>query len=81
MKKLFKQKCAKCHGSKGVGDTTYGEIVGATDLTNASWQERVDDNRLLNSIRHGRGQMPGFGKKLNDEQIASLALYVRTFKK
>ena len=80
-RKLFKQKCAKCHGADGAGNTTYGQIVGATDLTDREWQQQVDDERILNSLTHGRGQMPAFDKKLTNEQLASLALYVRSFKK
>jgi len=80
-KRLFKQRCVKCHGSDGTGNTTFGQIVGATNLTDPEWQQRVDDKRLVNSIKHGRGQMPAFGAKLTDEQITSLALYVRAFRK
>lgn len=81
IRKIFKRKCIKCHGSDGTGNTTFGQIVGATNFTDAEWQERVDDKRLLNSIKHGRGQMPAFGEKLTEEQIYSLMSYVRTFKK
>lgn len=80
-KKLFKQKCVKCHGSDGSGNTTYGQIIGATNLTDPEWQERVDDKRLVSSIKHGSGQMPAFGEKLTEEQIASLTSYVRTLRK
>lgn len=79
-KRVFKQKCAKCHGQDG-GGNNYGQIIGATNLTDPEWQQRVDDKRLINSIKHGRGQMPGFGEKLSEEQITALMLYVRTLKK
>jgi mono/diheme cytochrome c family protein len=79
-KKLFKLRCAKCHGTDGAGDSPYGKIVGATNLRDPKWQEKVDDDRLMNSIKHGRGQMPGFNKKLTDDQIDSLALFVRTLR-
>ena len=79
-KKLFSQRCAKCHGSDGMV-TTYGQIVGATDLTDPSWHAKVDDKRIVNSITHGRGQMPSFETKLSKEQIELLADYVRGFRK
>lgn len=79
-KRLFKQKCAKCHGQDGAGNN-YGQIIGATNLTDPEWQQRVDDQRIINSIKHGRGQMPASGEKLTDEQITALMLYVRTLKK
>ena len=80
-KKLFKQKCIKCHGVDGVGDTTFGEVVGAADFTDSEWQKRVDDARLVNSMTYGRGQMPSFGKKLSKEEIVMLLAYVRAFKR
>lgn len=79
-RKLFKLRCAKCHGANGAADSSYGQIVGATNLRDPNWQEKVADDRLVNSIKHGRGQMPGFGKKLTDDQIDSLALFVRTLR-
>jgi cbb3-type cytochrome c oxidase subunit III len=80
-KKLFKQHCVRCHGEDGVGETPRGQIVGATDLTDQDWQKRVDDQRLVNSITHGRGEMPAFTNKLSKDQIKSLLAYVRAFKK
>lgn len=80
-KKLFSQKCVKCHGSDGAGKTVFGQVVSATDLTDPAWQERVDDKRITNSITHGRGQMPSFEKKLSKEQIELLSNYVRAFKR
>lgn len=80
-KRLFKQRCGRCHGPDGTGNTTSGQVIGATNLTDPEWQERVDDKRLVTSIKHGRGQMPAFSEKLTEEQIASLVLYVRTLGK
>jgi cbb3-type cytochrome c oxidase subunit III len=80
-KKLFGQKCVKCHGSDGMGKTIFGQIAGATDLTDSKWQDKVDDKQIVNSITHGKGQMPSFEKKLSKENIELLANYVRGFRK
>src|SRR6185369_14890484 len=77
----FSQKCVKCHGSDGTGQTIFGQIAGATDLTASKWQDKVDDKQIVNSITHGKGQMPSFEKKLSTEQITLLSTYVRTFRK
>ena len=77
---IFKQNCVKCHGTEGRGKTVDGETTGAQDFTEQDWQQRVSVQRLLNSITHGRGQMPAFGKKLSEEQIKSLAALVLTFR-
>ena len=79
-KRVFKQRCSKCHGQDGAGND-YGQIIGVTNLTDPQWQQKVDDKRVLNSIKHGRSQMPAFGEKLTEAQINSLVLYVRTLGK
>jgi len=80
VKVVFKQHCAKCHGTDGRGRTVEGEIAGAQDFTDQDWQQRAEEQRIINSITHGRGQMPAFEKKLSKEQIKSLSAFVLTFK-
>jgi mono/diheme cytochrome c family protein len=50
----------------------------ARNLSDARWQASVSDERLHNSIRRGRENMPSFAKKLNDEQIKALIAEVRS---
>jgi mono/diheme cytochrome c family protein len=81
-KHLFKEKCARCHGDDGRGNTTLGEILDPPDFTDKNWwQGDVQDQRLMSSIRNGKGDMPKFEKKLTDQQIESLIKYVRQFDK
>lgn len=79
VKVVFKQHCAKCHGTDGRGRTVEGEIAGAQDFTDRDWHNKMEEQRIINSITHGRGQMPAFEKKLSKEQIKSLAVFVLTF--
>jgi mono/diheme cytochrome c family protein len=81
-KALFAQKCARCHGNDGRGETTIGRIVGSPDFTDAEWWEKRADNKpLVASVTNGRKGMPAFGKKLTQREIISLVSYARTFKK
>lgn len=77
---IYKQNCARCHGSNGRGETVVGEISGAPRFTSGKWQESVSDKRMEVSIMHGRGDMPAFEGKLSRKQISSLRAYVRSFK-
>lgn len=77
---IFKQNCVRCHGTDGRGKTVDGEVAGVQDLTDQDWQNRVKEQRIINSITHGRGQMPAFGKKLSEQQIKTLAAFVFTFR-
>ncbi|HSP62121.1 MAG TPA: cytochrome c [Pyrinomonadaceae bacterium] len=77
-KTTFDAQCAKCHGKDGRAHTTRGRLAHARDMTNASWQNEVTDERLFNSITKGKGKkMPAFGKKLSEDQIDALVRYVR----
>ena len=67
-KKLYFGNCAHCHGADATGD----EGPDLHDL----W---VSDRRIATVVKRGiKGEMPTFGKKLNDSDIAALIAYVRT---
>jgi mono/diheme cytochrome c family protein len=77
---LWIATCASCHGREGQGD---GEArpPGATlpDFTTAAFQHSRSDQQLAQVIRDGRGMMPAFGKRVNDQGIAVLVQYIRSF--
>jgi len=79
---LFRQKCSKCHGADGSGDTSLGRIANAPDFTDGGWWAKHSSSaQRVNAIAQGKKSMPAFGKKLTKAQIASLAAYVQRFKK
>jgi mono/diheme cytochrome c family protein len=81
-KTTFDAQCSKCHGKDGRAKSLHAKHVHARDMTDASWQNEVSDERLFNSITKGKGKnMPAFGKKLSEDQIDALVRYVRQFKK
>lgn len=81
---LFKSKCSSCHGVTGDGKTKYGEKEKLPDMTSAEFQKGIKDAEIVDVITNGKASNPkkkGYKGKLTDEQIASLAKYVRTLKK
>lgn len=77
---LFKQKCTKCHGADGSGDTSMGRIFNAPDFTDGGWwAKHSNTGELTSTITRGKKSMPAFGKKLTKAQIAGLATYVQHF--
>ncbi len=67
---LFERNCAHCHGDDARGDE------GPT-LFNLA----MSDARIAKRIKDGiKGEMPKFGSKLNDANIAALIAYLRTLK-
>ncbi len=60
--------CSSCHGGEG-GGSQGPRLAGSEQLQETPFVARI--------IIHGRGGMPGFGGRLSDEDIASVASYIR----
>lgn len=82
-KALFNEKCARCHGEDGRGETRDGKMLDAPNFTDEKWwaEEDKGDEHFVNFITNGKDGMPAFGKKLSNEEIKALVSYVRRFKK
>jgi cytochrome c6 len=70
---LFEKKCATCHGKDGKGQTKMGEKMGIKDFA-ASSASAAD---LEKTIGEGRGKMPSFKGKISDEEIKSVADFIK----
>src|ERR1700704_2676296 len=55
---LYKQKCSKCHGADGSGDTSMGRIFNAPDFTDGGWWAKHPSNELAGVITRGKKNMP-----------------------
>jgi mono/diheme cytochrome c family protein len=81
---LFRNKCARCHGADGRGDTPLGQTYNVPDLTDADWWRKHSDianaRSLTAVVTHGKAGMPAFGKQLRPSDITSLVKYVRKFR-
>ena len=77
---LYASKCVICHAKTGVGTPAW-RAKGQPDLSSSEWQKTHSDEQIAVRIREGKGKMPGFGKKLSDEEIKALVKQVRTLKK
>src|SRR5262245_49557029 len=82
-KSLFKEKCARCHGEDGRGQTVLGQMLNPPDFTEEKWgkTEFVSDDDLAEIVGRGKSEMPAFGKKLTRQEIAHLIMYIRLFSK
>ena len=69
-RRLFAMNCAHCHGDDARGD----EGPDLHDL-------HKSDARIRQVITAGiKGEMPSFAKKLGDEDIRALTVYLRSLK-
>ena len=84
-KKLFLQKCQRCHGPEGKGDGPDADADHADDmdLTNATKAADNPDGVVFYKIWQGRSEprMPAFQDQLTKEQAWAIVAYVQTLRK
>ena len=80
-KKIYTDKCLKCHGEKGKGDgpKAWDLSKKPADYTDKEKMAKFTDADLKKVTKDGKKPMPAFGKKLSDEEIDSVIAYIRTF--
>ena len=78
-KALYLDHCSDCHGNKGRGDGSNAADleVRPSDLSRSAVLEQTD-GELFWKISEGRKPMPGYGRKLSEEQRWQLIHYIRT---
>ncbi len=73
----YSAHCARCHGADGKANTPKGRELEADDLTTGKVQG-MSTARITNIIKHGKGDMPGFGR-LSNAQISQIIRTVKSF--
>lgn len=76
---LYKSKCQACHGPDGKGDTAAGKKLGVKDFHSPEIA-KMSDEELIDITKKGKDKMPGYDKKLTDDQIKDLIKYIRALK-
>ncbi|HMD40092.1 MAG TPA: cytochrome c [Candidatus Acidoferrum sp.] len=77
---VYLEKCANCHGDTGKGDgpDAANYFPSPTNLTDAPHVNSVTDGEIFYQISQGRKPMPGFKRRLTEEQRWQLVLFVRS---
>ena len=75
---LWLVSCATCHGREGRGDgPARPPNVEMKDLTDPTWHAETTDEQIAQVILEGRGEMQGFGDRINPRGIAALVGHIR----
>lgn len=88
VERMFKAKCAPCHGADGKGATKQGEKMKIGDMTSAAFKKEMTPDKITKTILEGvnrekdgvKQEMKPLRGKLTDEQIAQLTAYVQALK-
>jgi len=82
-KKWWGYDCAVCHGKDGDGKGGVAEEMKlkVTDFTNPATLKERTDGELFYVLKHGKGDMPAEGARLNSDGLWNLVNYVRSLAK
>ena len=75
---LYGTHCSSCHGGDGRSNTPKGRDTDADDLTTSKVQN-MSAAKMSRIIKNGKGDMPGFAKKLTAAQITAIIRHVKGF--
>jgi cytochrome c6 len=73
----YNVKCAVCHGTTGLGDTSPGKQLNIKPFTDSTVLA-MSDATLQNIIVSGSGKMPAYKGKLPDAEVTNLIQYIHT---
>ena len=80
---LWNKHCKSCHGKDGLGDGPKAAQLDTPsgDFSTAAFHKQSDGSLFYKTLE-GRDDMPGFKKKIPDEEdLWQLVAHMRTFKK
>jgi mono/diheme cytochrome c family protein len=79
-KTVYMQRCATCHGESGKGDGPAGKALNPPprDHTNKEYMDTLTDDQIRTTVMDGKGAMPPHKALLNDAELTSVVMYVRS---
>lgn len=75
--KVYKAKCASCHGPDGKGETAAGKVTKARDICSAEVKKEADA-AWTDIIVKGKNKMPSYDKKITDAEVKDVIAYMRS---
>jgi len=74
--KVYKAKCASCHGPDGAGATPAGKATKARDFCSEEVKKESDEEWTAIIVK-GKNKMPAYDKKIADAEIKDVVGYIR----
>jgi len=74
--KVYKARCASCHGPDGGGATPAGKATKARDFCSEDVKKESDDDWTAIIVK-GKNKMPAYDKKMTDAEIKDVVAYIR----
>jgi len=77
---LYRTHCIDCHDQDGRGEPVREIMKSIPDFTRPDWHQVRSNERLVHSIREGKGSMPAMKAKLGETEVVQLVSLVRNFR-
>ena len=79
---VYNKNCASCHGKTGLGDGTKARGLDTFpgDFSGEHFVSQTDGEHFYKT-KMGRGEMPKYDGKIDDEDMWHMVNFMRTFKK
>ena len=76
--RVFRRRCAVCHGSDGAGRTKYAQGKPYVNLVDGKWKHAADAGSIRRLIVEGdpSSLMPPFRDKLSPEEVDAVVRHV-----
>ena len=80
-KKVYADKCLKCHGATGKGDGPKADTLEKkpADYTDKKKMGQFTDAQLKQVVVDGKQPMPAYKGKVSDRDLEDVLAYVRAF--
>ena len=75
--KIYKAKCAACHGATGDASTPTAKAMKARDFCSDEVKKETDAE-FTDIITKGKNHMPAFSGKISDADIKDVIAYIRS---
>jgi mono/diheme cytochrome c family protein len=75
--KVYKTKCASCHGPDGKGETAAGKVTKVRDICSDDVKKETDA-AWADIIVKGKNKMPSYDKKITDAEVKDVIAYMRS---
>ncbi len=69
----YERLCVACHGERG-----ESKLLGVPNFSRGEVIISSTDPMLMNTIKNGKGVMPGFQGQIKDVEILDIIAYLRT---
>jgi mono/diheme cytochrome c family protein len=74
----FITNCSTCHYDRETGSLHGPSLLGVYRKQYLPSGAPANDDRIANTIQHGRGNMPALGAQVGSDDIADILAYLKT---